>query len=169
MKAIHIRPLDPSEWESVRDFRLDALKDAPGSFALSHAEVASWPLEVWKAEVAAPTHQVFGLFDRDLLIGITAAFTWRGDPTGQTALLAMSYILPQYRGRGLSRHFYEARLGWIRSRPKFKRIIVSHRASNDASRRANQMHGFVQTERASHLWPDGQTEDEIFYELRISN
>jgi len=79
----------------------------------------------------------------------------------------MSYILPQYRGRGLSRKFYETRLAWIRNHPKFKRIIVSHRASNEASRRANQKHGFVQTERSSHIWPDGQIEDEVFYELKI--
>lgn len=167
MKAVHIRPLEPTDWESFRDFRLAALKAAPGSFASSFDDEANRSPEDWRADINAPTHQVFGLFDQEMLIGITAAFTWRGDPTGQTAVLAMSFILPRYRRQGLSRLLYESRLAWIRDRPKFRRIIVSHRASNEASRRANQKHGFVFTGRESHVWPDGQTEDEVFYGLEI--
>lgn len=165
--AIHIRPLEPSEWEAFRHLRLCALKAAPGSFAASFDDEVRRLPEEWCSEMGAPTHQVFALFDGEALIGITAAFTWRGDPTGQTAVLAMSFILPQYRGQGLSRLLYESRLAWIRDRPKFRRVIVSHRASNEASRRANQKHGFVFTGRESHVWPDGQTEDEVFYELKI--
>lgn len=36
------------------------------------------------------------------LIGITAVFAWNSDPTGQAAILAMSFIVPEFRGRGLS-------------------------------------------------------------------
>lgn len=167
MDRIHIRPLEPSEWKPFRDFRLGALKAAPGSFAGSFDDEVKRSPEDWRREIHAPTHQVFGLFDEEILIGITAAFTWRGDPTGQTAVLAMSFILPRYRGRGLSRLLYESRLAWIRDRPKFRRVIISHRASNEASRHANQKHSFVPTERVSRVWPDGQTEDEVFYELKI--
>jgi RimJ/RimL family protein N-acetyltransferase len=163
-----IRPFAPSEWQTVRSFRLDALKNTPGAFALSHDVVAQWPETVWREEIRGATQQIFGLFDGDELIGITAVFTWRGDATGQTALLAMSYIRPQWRGRGLSRMFYDARFDWIRARPIFRRVIVSHRASNEASKRANQKHGFVQTERVAYEWPDGVTEDEVMYELSLS-
>ena len=168
MNDIHIRPLVASEWEAFRDFRLAALKAAPGCFAGSYEDEAKRSPEIWRAEIAGEAHQAFGLLDQQRLIGITAVFTWRGDPTGQTALLAMSFILPEYRGRSLSRLLYQARLAWIRERPKFRRVIVSHRASNEASRRANQRHGFVRTEFAARTWPDGQTENEIFYELKIS-
>jgi RimJ/RimL family protein N-acetyltransferase len=101
------------------------------------------------------------------MIGITAAFTWGEDR--ETALLAMSFIVPDYRRRGLSRMLYDARLAWIRQQPQFKRIIVSHRASNQASARAIQRYGFVPTGRSLRNWPDGSSEDEIQYELRISN
>ncbi|MES2254219.1 MAG: GNAT family N-acetyltransferase [Pseudomonadota bacterium] len=169
MNTIVIRALEPSEWEILREFRLASLRDAPGVFATGYDAAAMWLPDDWRAETKGPDHQVFGLFDEKRLIGITATFTYRGDPTGQTALLAMSFILPPYRGRGLSRMFYEARLAWIWAQPQFRRVIVSHRKSNEASRRANQRHGFVQTSTASHTWPDGETEDEIFYELEISN
>jgi RimJ/RimL family protein N-acetyltransferase len=169
MNAVIIRALEPSEWEVFRDFRLGSLKAAPGVFATTYDAAAMWSPEDWQAEAKGPDHQVFGLFDEKHLIGITAAFTYRGDPTGQTALLAMSFILPSYRGRGLSRMFYDARLAWIGAQPQFRRVLVSHRESNEASRRANQWHGFVRTTKAPHTWPDGETEDEIFYELQISH
>jgi RimJ/RimL family protein N-acetyltransferase len=149
MTSVTARALEPSQWEIFRALRLDALRAAPQS------------------ETKGGDHQVFGLFDGERLIGITAAFTYRGDPTGQTALLAMSFILPSHRGRGLSRTLYDARLAWIRAQPKFRRVVVSHRKSNEASRRANQRHGFVRTKNVPHTWPDGQTEDEVFYELEI--
>jgi RimJ/RimL family protein N-acetyltransferase len=166
MNNITIRAFEPQEWDVFREFRLAALKDAPVFFT-SYAEAASWSAERWRDEVKGPGHQVFGLFDGNLLIGITAVFTDRDDPRGQTALLAMSYILPSHRGRGLSRMFYEARLAWVRAQARFQRVVVSHRKSNDASRKANQRYGFVQINVASHTWPDGETEDNVSYELAI--
>lgn len=167
MSELSIRPLDPEEWQALRDFRLSALENAPGAFALSYAECVKWTPEDWRSEISAPTHQIFGLFDGGKLIGITAAFTWRGDPSGQTALLAMSYIVPEYRGQGLSNRLYDARLAWIARSGRFTKIRVSHRASNEASRHANQRHGFVRTKTEPYTWPDGVVEDEIFYELPV--
>ena len=167
MNDISIRALDPDEWRMLRDFRLHALRSAPHAFALSHDACAAWTEGTWRAEISAPTHQIFGLFDGEKLIGITAAFTWRGDPTGQTALLAMSYIEPDYRGRGLSNTLYDARLAWIRSCRRFRVARVSHRASNEASRRANQRHGFVKRGSEPFTWPDGTVEDEVHYELTL--
>lgn len=167
MNSISIRALDPAEWRMLRDFRLYALQSAPGAFALSYEECASWSAEQWQAGMSAPTHQIFGLFDRERLIGITGVFTRREDPSGQTALLVMSYIEPAYRGRGLSDMLYRARLDWIRASRRFRTVHVSHRASNEASRRANQRHGFVKIGTEPFTWPDGTTEDEVHYELKL--
>ena len=114
-------------------------------------------------------HQVFGLFDGARLIGITAAFTWRDDPSGETVLLAMSFIIPEYRGRGLSQLLYKARLNWIRAHSQFRRVVIYHRESNEISRRANQRFGFSVLQRASRKWPDDATEDEVLYELKINH
>jgi RimJ/RimL family protein N-acetyltransferase len=169
LSTIIIRALDSTEWAAFRDFRLQALKAAPGVFGSSYQAEVTMTAEEWQRTVTGPGHQVFALFDGEDLIGITAAFTWREDPSGETALLGMSFILPEYRGRGLSRLLYETRLDWIRKHAQFKRVVVFHRQSNEASRRANQRHGFLPIGRAPHAWPDGTTEDEIFYELRISS
>jgi RimJ/RimL family protein N-acetyltransferase len=168
MSPILIRALDPAEWEVFRDFRLQALKAAPGVFASSYEAEAGKTPEEWQQTVSGPGHQAFGLFDRERMIGITAVFTWREDPSGETAVLAMSFIEPKYRGQGLSEVLYRTRLDWIRARRQFKRVVVSHRESNEASRRANQRHGFRALHRQSQIWPDGTTEDEILYELRVA-
>jgi GNAT superfamily N-acetyltransferase len=167
MNSIIIRALESSEWSALRDFRLQALKAAPGVFGSAYRTEVTKKPEEWESTVSGPEHQVFGLFDVQYLIGITAAFAWREDPSGHTAVLAMSFILPEYRGRGLSRLLYETRLDWIRSRPQFTRVVVSHRESNEMSRWAIERHGFRLTRRVPRVWPDGTTEDEIFYELRI--
>ena len=165
MNDIAIRALDRSEWETFRDLRLAALKESPGTYFTGYEEVANWSADAWQDAIKGLGHQVFGLFDRNQLIGITAVFTDREDPAGQTALLAMSYIKPAYRARGLSDLLYGARLAWIRSQPQFRRVVVSHRKSNEVSRRANQRHGVIQTKTAPHIWPDGKTEDNVSYEL----
>jgi len=150
-----------------KNFRLMALKVNPESFASSYADEVTKTPEEWQDTVQGSDHQVFGLFENEDLIGITACFTWREDPAGETALLAMSFVKPEFRDRGLSRLLYEGRLDWIRSRKQFKRVVVSHRLSNDISRRANQRHGFVFTGRIPRKWPDGSREDEAFYEMRL--
>ena len=167
MDGLTVRALTVSEWGLFRDLRLMALKDAPGAFATSYTQAAERPPETWQSLVRGPTNQIFGLFDGQHLVGITGAFAWPDDPSGETATLVMSYIVPAYRGRGLSRLLYAAALDWTRAHPRFGRVIVGMRASNAASRRACERHGFVRFRTATRTWPDGATEDETIYELRL--
>lgn len=164
---IAIRALEPGEWELFRDFRLAALKAAPGVYGTSHDEAVRRSEAQWRSTVRGPSNQSFGLFDGETLIGITSVFAWDQDPSGETAILASSFILEAYRGRGLSRRLYEARLEWIGKQAQFRRAVVGHRESNAASRRANQHFGFRPFHHAPHTWHDGATEDEIFYEMKI--
>jgi RimJ/RimL family protein N-acetyltransferase len=163
--AISIRMLKPDEWRLFRDFRLAALQSTPGVYGTRHDDAVTRAEEQWRATVQGPANQSFGLFDGERLIGITSVFTWAGDPSGQTAILASSFIAEAYRGMGLARLLYAARFTWIRTQPQFKRILVGHRLSNTPSRRAIEAHGFRLYDRKSTQWPDGTIEDELFYEM----
>ena len=167
MDGLTVRALAVSEWGLFRDVRLMALKDAPGAFATSYAQAAQRTPETWQSLVRGPTNQIFGLFNGEHLVGITGAFAWPDDPSGETATLVMSYIVPAYRGRGLSRLLYAAALDWTRRHPRFRRVIVAMRASNAASRRACERQRFTPVRTAPRTWPDGANEDEIVYELRL--
>lgn len=167
--TISTRPFRPDEWRLFRDFRLAALQESPGLFFNPYAKEAALPDAHWRHTLENPGHRVFGVFDGESLIGLTAAFTDENDPTGQTALVAMGYIAPSHRGRGLSHLLHEATMPWIRAQPQFKRVVISHRVSNKASRAGILAAGFVETARTGPWdWPDGTQDDDIAYEYVIA-
>ncbi len=162
---MNIRPLLPSEWEIFRDLRLLALRSAPGMFGSTYTQASSRTEADWRELLSGERQQIFGMFDCDKLVGIAGVFTARDDEA--TAHLVMDFILPEYRGRGLWRRMYEARLDWIRRQKSFRRAIVAARQSNAPSLASMRAAGFTQTRRETHRWPDGATEDEIWFELRL--
>jgi len=162
-----IRELDPDEWEIFRDLRLTALIAAPGVYGSRHEDAVKRTEAVWRHTVRGEHNQSFGLFDGAPLIGITSVFRWDEDSSGRTAILASSFIVPEYRGRNLSRLLYDARFEWLRRRPSFTRVVVGHRLSNEPSRRANQRYPFREFRRVPHIWHDGVSEDEVFYEMSL--
>lgn len=167
MTAITIRELHPDEWEIFRDLRLAALRAARGVYGSRYEDAVKRTEAVWRHTVRGERNQSFGLFDGTRMIGITSVFQWDEDASGETAILASSFILPDYRGRDLSRMLYDARLAWLRGRSDFRRVVVGHRLSNEASRRANQHYPFQEFRREPHAWPDGTVEDEVFYEMML--
>lgn len=162
-----VRQLQASDPELFQTFRLMSLQTCPGMFSSSYDREKDLPLTHWEELLADPFGTVFGLFGGAEMVGLTAIYTDRSDPTGETVAVAMSYIREDFRGRGLSVLRYEARLEWARSRPQLKCIRVGHRASNEASRRANQRHGFKLISRSSRVWPDGSQDDHLKYELLL--
>jgi hypothetical protein len=60
----------------------------------------------WRAIIAGPNHQVFGLFDESQLIGMTGVCGGRERSNCKTAFLVMSFIVSEYRRRGLSSMLY---------------------------------------------------------------
>lgn len=165
--AVTVRALEPAEWSAFRELRLHALRTEPGVFASSYAAESPLDEAEWRRRTTGEDRQTFGAFDGERLVGITGVVTARDDPSGETAMLVMSYLLPEYRGRGLASAFYEARLAWLRERPRYTCVVVSHRHSNEPSRRANQRFGFVPVASVPTQWPDGTVEDEVTYELRL--
>src|SRR4028119_1566034 len=86
---------------------------------------------------------LFGLFDEDCLVALTAAFVDRDDPSGGTAFLGMSFVLPSHRGRGLARRPFTARVDWARPRaragaPRWRRALAPRRAPTVGPRAARR-------------------------------
>lgn len=160
-----IRQLLEADWEIFASMRLHALQECPSVFSSNYAKEKNYTADDWAGWLKPEGKCVFGLFDKETLIGITGAVTVKQEPTN--GVLYGSFIQRPYRGRGLSDLFYESRIGWAKDYLPWKKLIVSHRENNEASRRANQRHGFVYTHRASKIWPDGVTCDELCYELDL--
>ncbi len=161
------RPLDPSEWPAFRDLRLDALRTERWAYASTHDDEASTPPAEWEATIAGPDRQVFGLFDAGRLVGIAAVFAWREDPLGETAVFGMSFIRPEYRGRGLWKILNEMRLTWVAANGRFTSIVTGHRGRHHISAIVARGMGFSPIARVPRTWPDGTIDDRILYRLEI--
>lgn len=159
--------LQVADWEILRRVRLLALLRDPSVFGSNHARELAYTPDIWRAWLDTPDTAIFGIFDGADIAGMTSISIHRDDPTRTVAKLWGSWLRADLRGQGLSVPMYRARLDWARAHPTIEKVVVSHRASNAASRQANQKHGFVHTHTEPHTWPDGVTEDHIFYELRV--
>ena len=163
---ITIRRLGPEDWEANRAIRLEALADSPGNYFTSLAEAEARTEQDWRAMLTDPKMAIFGLYDGGTLAGLTAIYIADEDPGGLTAGFAMSYIRPAWRGQGHAATFHKSRLDWARANG-MTRIIVSHRASNEPSRKAIERSGFTRIGARAHVWPDGVEEDDVQYELML--
>lgn len=163
--AISVRQLNTEEWALYKAIRLRALQSDPAVFGSSYDREAAYEDRKWQEDLAKDDLGVFGVFDDDNIIGMTGIFIKREDPS--VAGLWGSWLEKSYRAKGISFDLYQARLAWAKARPALKRIIVSHRESNVASKNANQKQGFIFTHSEDHVWHDGVSEPEHFYELRL--
>lgn len=166
-KEFYIRPLALEDWKIFREIRIEAVSKHPGNFFAKPDDVAQRPDSDWKETLSGDTMKVFGLFNQDKIIGLTGLCLQNGDKDPETGILVMSYIIPQYRGRGLSALFYRARIEWALQNTNLKRLIVSHRENNEPSRLAMVKAGFQLTKKEKVLWPDGTEDWDWNYELSL--
>lgn len=165
---ITIEKLTERDWRVFSEIRLRALQNDPHVFGSNYEREARFSEIDWRSRLQAKDNAIFLLRDDETPIGITCVSIDRTDPTGKTALLWGSWLAPEARGKGLSKLMYQTRIEWALRHPAVEKIVVSHRASNLASQRANQKHDFVFTHEIKKTWIDGATENEVFYELKIN-
>lgn len=162
-----VKKFSAGQWRDYRAIRLEALSLHADVYGNSLELEKSWSDRHWQEMLSDGRHAFFGLYDGDGLIGCTAVFTDRNDASGKTALLAGSYIREDYRGRGLSRKLYEARLEWIRAADRFDMAAVGHKDGNEVSRRANQAFGFAHAGTEEKTWGDGSKGIIHVYKMRL--
>lgn len=164
---VSIRQLTGNDWRKFAQIRLKALEADPLVFGSNYEKESQFTEADWRSRLQANDSAVFMLFAGETPIGITGVSVFRDDPTGKTAMLWGSWLEPDFRRKGLSALMYRTRIDWAKKRPTVERVIVSHRASNIASKYANQKHGFIFTRTHEKIWSDGAAEDEICYELKL--
>ena len=163
-----VKHFEAKDWAIYKAIRLEALSRQDDVYGGSFATESIWRDSQWEYVLGRPHQAFFGLYDGANLIGSASVFTDKNDVKGRTALLAGSYIREEYRGRGLSRLLYAARLEWIIKSGRYDRVLVAHKEGNDTSRRANQGLEFGYTGQEEHVWGDGPRGIKMNYEMRIA-
>lgn len=159
-----LRRLLPSKWEDYKSIRLEALQTNPAMFGSNYQKEAAYTQQDWVAFLENDARAIFALYDMGSLIGLTAVTLKKDDPS--TAVLFASFIKSAYRGQGLSRLFYQARIDWAKLK-NCSSITVSHRVGNEISKAANQRFGFKYVAAKEASWPDGVSADELIYTLQL--
>lgn len=117
---IEVRAIRPDEGELLRDVRLAALRNAPGAFLETEAEVASDPDEVWATRAAASTGEGDQLIMLALAdgrpVGMAGIARQIGQRRRHRATLWGVWLDPGHRGRGVGRQLVSAALDWARAR-----------------------------------------------------
>lgn len=166
MDNVSVRALEHAHWQDLFKIRLEAVTKHPNYFLSSPEKTKELTEEDWKRRIKSDKSRVFGLFDGDKLVGITGIFISEEEPNA--ACLVMSYIKEDYRGRGYSKLFYEARINWAIEQNALEVIKVCHRDGNEPSKAAILKHGFKFTGTGDIDWPDGTRDTEYQYELDLA-
>jgi len=165
--SISIRQLTENDWRLFSEVRLNALQSDPSVFGSNYESESKFTENDWRSRLQSDDSAIFMIFDDEKPIGMTGVSVFRDDPTSRTAIFWGSWLAPAFRRKGISKLMYETRIEWAKAHPGIERIIVSHRASNVASKFANQKHGFVFTGKDERKWVDGKVEDDLHYELKL--
>lgn len=163
---ISIRQLQVGDWLLFKRLRLKALQSDNAVFGANYNDEVQKNDAYWQEILTNPDNAIFALLDGDKPIGLTAISYNCDDPDRASAMMWASWLEREYRSRGLSKYFYEARLKWAEDKGDIERVYVGHREGNLSSRNANQKFGFAYTHNEPWIWPDGKTADNIKY-IRI--
>ncbi|WP_126973944.1 GNAT family N-acetyltransferase [Gynurincola endophyticus] len=143
---------------------MEALRTDPGMFGSNYLQEEQYDQQHWISLLENKSRAIFGLYNEQQLIGLTGVVL--NKENASNAIFIASFIRPAYRGKGLSRLFYQARIDWARQQ-KCQSITVSHREGNTVSRAANQYFGFKYSHAENIDWPDGVQAKSLIYTLQL--
>ena len=165
--TIKIRQIDENDWQEFREVRLKALQSDAQAFGSHYEREVLFSKQKWIEWVSRTNQGIFLIYDADKPIGTTGIYIPQDTVTKTTAVLWGSWLESDYRRKGISDLMYKTRIDWAKQQPEIRRIEVSHRESNVASKYANQKHGFKLLKTEDKVWHDGISEKDVIYELKL--
>jgi GNAT superfamily N-acetyltransferase len=124
MEEIKIVTLKSGDWNVYRDLRLRALQEEPQAYGSTYADNVSRPASFWKERLQDALEEkiqwlVFAKLE-DKLVGMAGAFSEEKNTVHVIAV----YVIPEQRGKGISKLLMKDLLMRIKRNPEVKRIIV---------------------------------------------
>jgi ribosomal protein S18 acetylase RimI-like enzyme len=133
-----IRPLRPTEAESYREIRLEALRLHPEAFGSAFEQESLRPLTFFEARLTETV--IFGGFLDDALLGTAGFMADTGLKRKHKGHLWGMYVRPAARGTGLSRALVQVVLEHAKERVELIQLSVV--AENATARRLYTSLGF---------------------------
>jgi RimJ/RimL family protein N-acetyltransferase len=164
-----VRELNEDDWSLYRELRLHALETEGEWFGPTYETEKEYPISDWRHRCqSSPTQCLFGLFDREKLVGAFSARRWEEDPTGNTALWGAAYVRPEYRGKGYARDLYIARTAWTKDHG-FQSAMLFIRKGNKRSTEIHSKHGAIYEKTEEMSWPGRPSSTWHWYKVPLRN
>lgn len=135
-----VREAKPDEWETLREIRLAALREAPDAFGSSYARESAFTEETWRERLTSGSLTLFArLGGVPEPIGLAGVYA----PDGAADLVSM-WVRPGGRGRGVGDALVGSACEWAK-RQGHDSIFLWVTESNAAARRLYERCGFTPT------------------------
>jgi GNAT superfamily N-acetyltransferase len=140
MGGMVVREIGADEWETLRDVRLAALKEAPYAFGSTYAQEAPFTEEQWRGRINARSVTFFANIAADAEpAGLAGVY----EEDGAADLVSM-WVRPVARGRGVGAALIEAAAGWAKAR-SHDTLYLWVTESNAPARELYERCGFTPT------------------------
>lgn len=166
-----VREIEYSDLEEYRALRKASEKEFPQYVGANvEAELSvegDGFLELMKTYPSLG-HYLFGVFDDDRLVGVTALTRKNSEKYSHKAFLWGMYVYPDYRKKGASKLLMDYSISWAKEQQGLESIILFVTASNTAGMKFYQRYSFqcYGTEKR-HMYAAGAFHDAHLYELVV--
>ncbi|MFC4273960.1 GNAT family N-acetyltransferase [Achromobacter aloeverae] len=171
-ESIAVRKLTADDAPAFQALRLAALEECPTAFGASLADERELSLSEVAQRIAPPDHGGaggVGAYAGDALVGIACVFRARGGKERHKAYLVSVYVVPAYRGKGVSAPLLDAAIGLARAMPGVRRLNLTVNVANTAALALYRRLGFVvYGEEVEGLCVDGVYQDEYLMTLALA-
>lgn len=166
---ITIRRLTPGDAASFQSLRLNALIEAPASFASSYEEEKDLDLAIIEARLAvAPEHGVFGALAGEELVGVVGLLRETKRKRSHKAFAWGMYVVPGQRASGIGRMLMQEAIDLARAMPGVSQVNLAVTASNERAIRLYRSLGFEPFgQEPNALLADGRLHDELHMCLQL--
>lgn len=136
-----VRAVSAGEWQTLRDVRLAALREAPDAFGSSYAREEGFTEEDWRRRLTRPGVTLFAcLPDAPEPAGIAGVYAGED---GLAQLVSM-WVRPSARGRGAGEALVSAAADWARGHG-YGTVYLWVTESNVPARKLYERCGFAPT------------------------
>ena len=103
MANFPIKQLGADDWQILKNFRLEALKNSPESFGSSYEEELNWINSDFQNSFTKS--DIFGVFVDNSLISCAGFYSLNSAKTKHRGVIWGMYTRPECRGQGYRKHF----------------------------------------------------------------
>ncbi|WP_347354721.1 GNAT family N-acetyltransferase [Intrasporangium sp.] len=141
-RSVRLHRVEPGDWESQRDIRLEMLRAAPDAFWYTYADEADFREADWRERIEG-AWLVQARDERGVVGSAGLGTHWEPERAGTATLFGM-YVAPRGRGRGIGEALVRAVLeeGHRRGR---HHVVLEVASSNTHAIALYERCGFVRT------------------------